>query len=134
MAGSGGNMMQGIQNSGTAESGFGVALSGFHCPNLEVPGRLAELLDSNPQAPCDIEVVEQNGYCTVLVAWQRDRIVDLDGVQITVFRREPHRFFVDLPKMLAQTRAGSLERMVLTGSLGSVSLVLMTRPAPRFNG
>ena len=37
------HMMQGFLTEGSADSGYGISLLGFYCPNAEYPGRLDAL-------------------------------------------------------------------------------------------
>lgn len=118
--------MAGLQMEGIADSGYGVTLGGFHCPAVEFPSRLEDL-KSRFGPFRDVCVREENGYVTFL-AYARETPVIPQGIEIQTFRREPHKFFVDLPRFLLKTRAQFVDRMVLSGSMGSLSLTLLYRP------
>jgi hypothetical protein len=126
MAGTGGNMMQSIRTSGSAESGYGVKLGGFHCPSIEFQGRLEEL-KSEMGIFSDFVQFEQEGYIT-FIACVQDKDTHITWPRIESFRREPHKFFQDLQKFLSSTRAQYIRRISLTGSLGSLSLTILYRP------
>ena len=120
------HMMAGIQTSGSAESGFGISLHGFHCKTLELSARLDELISRIGYAN-DFTTFEENGYVTFL-AMTRESYQIPDKKKIVTFRREPHKFFADLPSFLSKSKAQFIDRMALTGSLGSISLTLLYRP------
>ena len=120
------HMMAGILTEGSAESGYGISLKGFYCPNAEYPGRL-EVLYAKSGFINDFVVFEVNGYTLFLAAKRESYQVPLDR-KIVTFRREPHKFFADLPAFLAKTKAQFIDRMTLSGSLGSISLTLLYRP------
>src|SRR5271165_1548415 len=120
------NMMAGIRTSGTAESGYGVKLGGFHCPSIEFPGRLDEL-KKEMGVFSDFVQSEQEGYIT-FVALVQEKDTHITWPQISSLRREPHKFFQDLQKFLSQTKAQYIHQMSLTGSLGSISLTILYRP------
>ena len=124
----GSNMMQGFRMEGTAESGFGVVLSGFHASVTEAGSKIQALHEKFPTAR-QIMAWEDNGYLSYLaLCEERDTL--LTAPRILCYRREPHKFFVDLPRVLASTRAQKILSLSLTGSLGSLSLVMLYRPAP----
>jgi hypothetical protein len=120
-------MMAGLQMEGKADSGYGVLIQGFHGTTAEFPGKLAALQASIP-SPIDIAVSEDNGYATCLV-WERGHDFIPSERKVAYFRREFHKFFIDLPKFVASTKAQYVDRMILSGSLGSISLTLLYRPA-----
>ena len=120
------NMMTGIQTEGKAESGYGITIGGFYCPTHEFAGRFEALKKTMP--PCrDFAIHEEQGYVMVLVMSRSNPNIP-QGLELETYRREPHKFFADLPKFLAKTRAQFVDRMILTGSLGSISLTLLYRP------
>ena len=121
----GSRMMAGIQMSGSGESGFGITLSGFHCPTIEFGARLHEL--EKKIVIKDFVQWEDSGYIT-FIAMSRDTYAIPEERKIATFRREPHKFFQDLPKFLAGTRAQFIDRMVVTASMGSLSLTVLYRP------
>lgn len=121
------NMMAGVILGGIAESGYGITLAGFHCPNIEVGARLQELL-AKLDRPSDIAQFENNGYTTLLLCARSGLSIPLD-VKVAMFRREPHKFFQDLPEFLKSTKAQFVDRMILIGSLGSISLTVLYRPS-----
>ena len=123
------NMMAGIQTEGTAESGFGIRIAGFHCGTFEFGGRL-ESLKSKIRGPDKIVQWEDNGYTMFLALKDDNAVKNLTQLsKIATFRREPHRFFSDLPKWLMSTKAQHIEQVLLSGSLGSISLTILYRPA-----
>lgn len=122
-------MMAPAQLEGVADSGFGILLHGFHAPVQEAPARLDALKSKLSGRAREIAFVEDNGYVTCLVVERRTPAIPSNS-EFAMFRREPHRFFIDLPKFIASTRAQLVDRLILSGSLGSVSLVLLYRPAP----
>ena len=120
------NMMAGVKLEGIAESGYGVTIGGFHCPSIEFSGRLDEL-KKKMSVFYDAVQWEENGHILFL-ALSRETTSIPYNKDIAVLRREPHRFFQDLPTFLLSTKAQFVDRMILSGSLGSVSLVLLYRP------
>ena len=120
------NMMQGFLTEGSAVSGYGITLCGFYCPNVEYSGRL-ESLYTRQGFINDFVTFEVNGYILFLAAKREAYQVPLDRKIIT-YRREPHKFFSDLPAFFAKTKAQYIDRMTLSGSLGSISLTLLYRP------
>ncbi len=126
MAGAGGSMMAPPVLEGAAESGFGVKMGGFHCPVIEYGKRILDLLAKYPDAS-DVVSHEENGYVTAIVMSREMTHFPAERV-IGVYRREPHKFFQELPRFLASTKAQYVDRLVLTGSLGSISLTLLYRP------
>jgi hypothetical protein len=118
-------MMPGVQSQGSADSGYGIAIHGFHCPVSELNARLDEL-KSRVKALNDIEAWEYNGFVMVLVL-ERNAYALPPKREVAVLRREPHKFFQDLPKFLSSTKAQFVDRMILTGSMGSISLTLLYR-------
>lgn len=128
------NMMAGIMLQGSADSGYGINLSGFHCPTAEYGGRLQELQDKQDAGKIvDIVSFEDNGYVTV-VYLRREGLVIPSRSKMATLRREPHKFFVDLPEFLRKTKAQFVDRMTLTGSLGSISLTVLYRPVEEPGG
>ena len=120
------NMMQGFLTEGSADSGYGISLKGFYCPNVEYPGRL-DALYAKAGFINDFVTFEVNGYTLFLAVKRESYQVPLDR-KIVTFRREPHKFFADLPAFFAKTKAQFIDRMTLSGSLGSISLTLLYRP------
>jgi hypothetical protein len=121
----GSNMMQGFLTEGSADSGYGMSLKGFYCQNAEVPGRLEALYAKG--FINDFVTFEVNGYTLFLAVKRESCQVPLDR-KIATYRREPHKFFADLPAFFAKTKAQYIDRMTLSGSLGSISLTLLYRP------
>jgi hypothetical protein len=121
-------MMGGLQMSGQASSGYGVTLSGFYCPNAEVAVRIQEM-DSKEGPFQTIASVELNGH-TLFVAGKSDPNSFPETAKIAIFRREPHKFFSDLPRFLYSLRAKSIDGISVSGSLGSVCLTILYRPMP----
>lgn len=119
-------MMAGVQMEGSADSGYGVRIAGFHCPVMEFGKRL-EALKISLGSIQDIEQIEINGHI-MLLAMNRESALIPSLKEVASFRREPHKFFQDLPKFLLSTKAQFIDRMVLSGSLGSISLTLIYRP------
>lgn len=126
------NMMAGVTLSGTAESGYGIRIGGFHAPVSEFAARMKELRQSLSPID-DISVIENNGYVTFIALAQEDVFVPAEKL-IATMCHEPHKFFLNLPKFLASTKARNVDRMILTGSLGSISLTLLYRSAERDSG
>jgi hypothetical protein len=126
-------MMAGIRMDGIAESGYGVTIAGFHCQTIDAPAKLSELLSRLSSKPTDFTTHEENGYVTFVAASVDANFLSTDGPEVVVYRREPHKFFIDLPKFIAATRAREVLRMSITGSLGSLSLTLLYKSAPRSN-
>ena len=120
------HMMQGFLTEGSADSGYGMSLKGFYCPNAEYPGRL-EVLYAKAGFINDFVAFEVNGYTLFLASKRESYQVPLDR-KIATYRREPHKFFSDLQPFLAKTKAQYIDRMTLSGSLGSISLTLLYRP------
>ena len=119
-------MMASVKTSGSAESGYGISLHGFHCPTLEFQARLDELT-KNLYSFNDCVQFEENGHI-VFLALKRESSIIPAHRQAATFRREPHKFFLDLPAFLARTKAQFVDRLCLSGSLGSISLTLLYRP------
>lgn len=120
-------MMSPAALEGTADSGYGITLAGFHCPVIEFGKKQGELLAKFPE-PHDIVSHEDNGYVTFL-AIKREPSIFSGKREMRTFRREPHKFFQDLPRFLSSTRAEFIDRMILTGSLGSISFTILYRPS-----
>ena len=125
-AAGGSNMMQGFLTEGSAESGYGISLHGFYCPISEYPARM-DALYAKAGFVNDFVTFEVNGYVLFLAAKRETYQIPMDR-KIVTFRREPHKFFQDLPGFLAKTKAQMIDRMSLSGSLGSISLTLLYRP------
>jgi hypothetical protein len=119
------HMMQGFLTEGSADSGYGMSLKGFYCPNAEYPGRL-EALYAKAGFINDFVTFEVNGYTLFMAAKRESYQVPLDR-KIVTYRREPHKFFQDLPAFFAKTKAQFIDRMTLSGSMGSISLTLLYR-------
>lgn len=122
----GSNMMQGFLTEGSAESGYGMSLKGFYCPNAQYAERL-DALYAKAGFINDFATFEVNGYVLFLAAKRESCQVSIDR-KIATYRREPHKFFADLPAFFAKTKAQFIDRMTLSGSLGSISLTLLYRP------
>ena len=118
--------MQDVLMAGKAESGYGVTLAGFHCPIIQIAAKLSELEASIGRID-DFAVTEDNGWATC-VALHRETTALPPTKKMATFRREPHKFFQDLPKFLYSTKAVYVDRIGLSGSLGSVSFTLLYRP------
>lgn len=116
-------MMSAPVLEGVAESGYGVRLAGFHIRRADYAKRLAEFQEKFP-AVMTMAVWESDGYVTFLGG-----TTDRSGVYVpsqpAVFIREPHKFFIDLPAFLRSTRALWIHQMLLSGSLGSITLTLL---------
>jgi len=121
-------MMAGLQMEGVAESGYGIKLSGFHCSALEFPKKLGDFTKDGV-TPGKISQCESNSYVSFLMC-SREGLHTPAQVKIATFRREPHRFFIDLATWLRSTRAMFVDDMILSQSYGSLTLTLMYRPAP----
>ena len=121
----GSHMMAGFLTEGSAESGYGIGLHGFYCPNAEYPGRL-ETLYKRLGFINDFATHESNGYILFLAVKRESYQIPIDRKMIT-YRREPHKFFQDLPGFLAKTKAQLIDRMSLSGSLGYISLTILYR-------
>lgn len=120
-------MMQGVQTFGSADSGFGVTLAGFHCPNIEFAARM-EVCEKAFGPFMDFAKCEENGFVT-FVGYRRDALGLSGTTLLATYRREPHKFFTDLQKFLSSTKATGIERLSLSCSLGSVSLTILLRHA-----
>lgn len=120
-------MMAGVILEGIAQSGYGVTIGGFHCMSIEFGERFEEL-KKKMISPTDVVQWESEGHI-MLLAMCRESYNIPGRREITVLRREPHRFFQDLPKFLSSSKAQFVDRMILSGSLGSISLTLLYRPA-----
>jgi len=118
--------MQDLILSGKAETGYGVTLAGFHSPTLQFAAKLAEL-ESTIGRIDDFATTEDNGWVTA-IALHRETTALPPTKKLATFRREPHKFFQDLPKFMYSTKAVYVDRIFLTGSLGSVSFTLLYRP------
>lgn len=125
-------MMQDLQLSGSAESGFGVTLTGFHSSTQNFPKQLAERVLPSLYA-CRIAQAESAGFQMFLRAENRQGTYAGDQ-KTASFRREPHKFFPDLPEFLRTCRVRSVDDMVLTESYGSYSLTLLYTEAPLSGG
>lgn len=126
------NMMAGIVLSLIADSGYGIRIGGFHGPTAQFNERMKELQD-NIGPIQDIVSMEDNGYLT-FIALSRESAFIPSHKLVATLRQEPHKFFQALPRFLASTKAQYVDRMVLTGSLGSISLSLLYRPVERDSG
>lgn len=124
-------MMQSLILNGKAESGYGVTIVGFHDEVGKFNARLEEL-KSQVDPIHNIETFEYNGYATCLISSQEK--FSREKPQVAIFRREPHKFFQDLPKFLSSTKAAVIDNMILSGSLGSISLTLLYRPCEGVDG
>lgn len=123
------NMMAGVIMQGSADSGYGITLEGFHCPTSEYGARMAEIQKKVTESRItDIYCYEDNGYATALVLRKEQGLPVPQKSKIATFRREPHKFFQDLPAFFKTTKAQFIDRMTLTGSLGSISLTVLYRP------
>ena len=126
MAGLGGSMMAPPVLEGSAESGCGASLAGFHCSRSEYLKRLEEFNLNFPDALM-ISTYEDNGFICFVAA----RFKPMESFPVpsksACFIREPHKFFRDLPAFLRSTRARIIDSMALSGSLGSVTLTLLYR-------
>lgn len=125
------NMMAGIRLEGAADSGYGVRLVGFHVQMPDFPSRLDALSKSTSVFEC--AQAENNGWITFLAQEWRpvEETENFDGPKkIAVFRREPHRFFLDLGEFLKKTRACFVDQILLSDSLGSVTLTMVYRQIP----
>lgn len=125
MAGAGGSMMAGVLTEGRADSGYGVMMAGFHTEVRLLGGKLAEWKEKFG-AVDDVVSFEDSGYVTFLF-YRREPfdLADEGRFRVETFRREPHRFFADLPGFLRRVQARSIRRFILTGSLGSISLTIL---------
>lgn len=105
---------------GIAENGSGVLLGGFHGKVLEFAGHLDEfkkkfgLMD-------EVAQFEIEGH-VLFMATRNFLLKSPDNV--AVFRREPHKFFQDLPKFLYSLSTDSISGISVSGSLGVVSLLV----------
>lgn len=124
------NMMQGLQLEGDAASGYGVRISGFYAPTLEVPERLAKQVIS-PHSSFRQQIVqcEANGYVMFLLC-ESEAVLPDEPVRLAVFRREPHLFFSQLSRFLFSLRARQIKSAALSESYGAVTLTLLYRAAP----
>lgn len=121
-------MMQGYQMSGSAETGYGLTVSGFHCPVMQFGSELQTLLERTTGEVVDVVQFEDNGYSTLLLLSSDGRPADLSGLtRIASYRREPHRFFQDLPKAISPLKIKQVLKLSLSGSLGSLQLILLYR-------
>jgi hypothetical protein len=120
------HMMQGFLTDGIADSGYGIILHGFYGPNAEYAGRL-DALYAKAGWVNDFVTFEVNGYILFLASKRESYQVPIDR-KIVTYRREPHKFFADLPAFFSKTKAQFIDRMTLSGSMGSISLTLLYRP------
>jgi len=128
MAGQGGTMMAGPQLSGSAESGYGIRLSGFHCASRDFAVN-ADFIAKDIQGGAKISQCEMEGHVAFLIA-TRDGLSIPAETKLATYRREPHKFFIDLAHFIKSTRACFIDDMVLTSSSGSLCLTILYRPAP----
>jgi len=117
-------MMKSQKNAGSAESGYGVVLSGFYAPNAQAQDLLSKLdVDQGPFS--EIALHESEGW-TVFLGAREEPGKDVIGMtKIGFYRRESHKFFEDLPAWLFRTKAASILRMTLSQSSGFLSLTLL---------
>lgn len=129
------NMMAGIMLQGSADSGYGISLAGFHCPTSEYGARMTDLQKQVSESRItDIVSFEDNGYVTAIVLRKEPGLPTPQKSKIATFRREPHKFFQDLPDFVRKTKAQFVDRMTITGSLGSISLTVLYRPVEEPGG
>jgi hypothetical protein len=114
-------MMRSQQNSGVAESGRGVTLSGFYAPNGDVQARLGEI----NSAISDIALHEAEGWTVFIGVAQPVIDKRLPKPRLAIFRREAHKFFEDLPAWFFRTKAVQINRLCLSQASGFISLTLL---------
>lgn len=118
----GSRMMPTTDFSGVAESSYGTTLGGFHCRRIEFQGRLEDLLKKMGRFD-HVAQVEQEDFITFLAA-KSDYALDSD-LKPAFYRRETHKFFLELGKFLSGLKAAHIQELALSGSLGSVSLTVL---------
>ena len=117
------HMMRSQKNSGSAESGFGVVVSGFYSQNSDVMENLAKLdVDQGPFS--EIALCENDGW-TLFLGVSEEPQLNLSKQKVAFYRRECHRFFEDLPSWLYRTKAVHIHRMALSQSSGYLSLTML---------
>ena len=118
------NMMAGTMTECTAESGFGVKVHAFWCRSLEFPAKLG-MLEARVRNPSDFSVCEDLGY-TGMAVYENEGTAE-GTRRMARLRRTPDKFFQELPKFLASTKARAVDRLILTASEGSLSLTMLYR-------
>ena len=115
-------MMSDGKTSGSADSGAGVSVAGFYVPNGVVPTHLKEIeQDFGPFT--EIALHESEGWTFFLGVHGDVRSYDTAPVwKLGYFRRESHKFFVDLPVWAFSSRAVRVKRLTIFQSSGSLSL------------
>lgn len=125
-------MMQTVRLEGSAESGYGVRLSGFHCPAFNAAKKLAELAFIGTRARL-IRQCESNGQQTFLLCEDPPELINAPR-KLATFRREPDKFFLDLDLFLKSLKAAAIYDMALSESHGALALTLLYVTADQDSG
>ena len=122
MVGSGGSMMASPVLEGIFENSNGVKIGGFHCRVMEVAGRLEDFKKKFGR----IDLVFQHeleGH-VLFVAVQNFKGSGTLTRDVTYYRREPHRFFQELPRFFSSLSCENIHAVSVSGSMGVLSMVI----------
>lgn len=118
-------MMAPEKLSGMASSECGVEMAGFYATTMDAPRRLSEItLHPTLIAQCEVQ-----GNILFLACQNKIAFGYLD-TRLATFRRDPSKFFVDLPLFLRSLKARAVLAMNLSESFGNMTLTLVYVPPP----
>jgi hypothetical protein len=107
--------------------GEGFSLFGFHHSILEFPKKLQELCQKKQIQK--FSQIEENGYVTFLGLSETEPRFFSKDIKCACYRREPHKFFIELPAFIHRYMIGRIVDFKLSTSHGSITLTILFHQA-----
>ena len=123
-------MMQSSISEGNGSSGFGVELRGFFSSSSEAATKIMQWSALKGAGPYDkMAMCESEGGFFFVYARNPESVESSEAgpLKTAVFRREIHRFFLDLEPYLAKLKAAWIADLSVSAHGGSLTMAILYR-------